>query len=1325
MLDIDYSLVPMTEADHELVRDEVVRRVRAGEVPAPDRSLNGRIVVLNPDPVQTVHQISDDLRPRLRRILLPAQNGSTHLTAEHLFKAISESEERLYVLIIELQSEFRSLAAFLDYVPRLRLDFPELAVYLSGNLQNLREKLRQVLTDKSATLVLDFPEGAGRVEIDDPEEFARQVTTQEQEIAFSTPFFTEIRLVLKEGAKAIPFNLITLRKLHPIFGHGKAEEVEVGKGRKERMIIVDLPLQYIREFRFRQQRGLDFLGIVINGRTILSRHFGDEKLEFRWVPLGAVERFLRRDPGGKQEEILMGQVRALRVNTLTGQVSFLKKELADRIALENSRSVAVRKRTPSRRQRDAGDGDGEGQLITFERIVHPSSHSAHLDPMQEAVREHFYHKLIGEGVEQARKVEIYAQRLRVAGVGPLAGQTLKLLRRFGLERLIDAESFHYLCDTPEEVPSFQNTPARYEAHFASLIEAIRAIAIHKAGDAVRLNDVAYKMPICTEWVDTGLASLEKVTNHELETVYHELHLLQNFIAHEFRRNFDLQQEDLTFFQKMRDCGEAGLIAKWLSEYKRGAYGKPMPAGSYPDVLFFGTNEDKKTNDTRYYFPSIACIELFSEPLNKALFGQFDYEFSIFLEEQMALAVHQAREEGVLQPGPNEFATYFHAKIEETRNERNELNKTLEAIDDEGSPIYQQMYKQEEQAYHERYREFQADREQVEQNLAATSDQVQRLVGELKPQLDRGESAEQAFFTDDPKHPERFEQRLLEAADRSRNRLKGKLRSTFTALTGKIEERRKTLVQFAEGLKGLQQFHQAWQQAQDTRQTAELASLWNEKMGPRHEALQRMKALEREHHTRRVEAQLRNYQGEIQQIDNRMAQQAQINQRTAATLRTYVENVGVRLDKLRQSEGDADADKLISRSETLCKQMGDISRNAQILAGRVRELLEALERIRVRKQRHVSQMFQLQVEDAILKAIESKSQPAPPALQRQGEPPDETEIAGLKQAWTAQSTLVETARSALVSQGEEVEEALRGVKGQAATLHRFQEQHEELIRLIARKKRLRDSAQGLAERQQLMEKESLDLPQRVREKFMPARKQLLIEMFIPENERKASNYHKAQGFVTELLSLSHEKLKETYLDRAIYRRFYCRQFLRGAAYAADPASSVQHTLRNIPSALRLLLKALTHNFTRHRIQGAERLKLPQISYRPPKEIVASIEKMARMAGAGQFDYLVLPPTLSLEEGLALMNRKDALFNGVPRLPLIFITKFDATVLKRNTALRDAYFKALKHNVVLNVDGRIVVDNPRAIGMRLLRETLGCAIDMPNVEAPPEVVSIDAS
>ncbi|HEX9841871.1 MAG TPA: hypothetical protein VGC20_03935, partial [bacterium] len=61
------------------------------------------------------------------------------------------------------------------------------------------------------------------------------------------------------------------------------------------------------------------------------------------------------------------------------------------------------------------------------------------------------------------------------------------------------------------------------------------------------------------------------------------------------------------------------------------------------------------------------------------------------------------------------------------------------------------------------------------------------------------------------------------------------------------------------------------------------------------------------------------------------------------------------------------------------------------------------------------------------------------------------------------------------------------------------------------------------------------------------------------------------------------------------------------------------------------------------------------------------------------------------------------------------------LRRDAALRDSYFRALKHNVVLNIDGRVVVDNPRSIGMRLLHETLGCAIDVPEAEEPPEVAS----
>jgi hypothetical protein len=1324
MLEIDYALVPMSDVDHEMVRKEVAQRVELGQIPPPDHKVDGRVVVLNPDPVQTVHQISDDLRPRLRRIMMPAQEGSTHLSAERIYRAIAESDERLYLIIIELQSEFRSLSSFLDYLPRLRQDFPELAVFLSGSLHNLREKFHQVLAAGDATLVLDFPGERGAVEIASAEAFVERITTQEQVVSYATPFFTEIRLNLDKSGRPIPFNLLSLRKLHPVLGHGEAQEVEVGKGRKERMLIVDLPVSIVQDLRFRQDRGLDFLGVVVQGETIHSRHFGDEKLEFRWVPLRSLEKFLRRSPGGEQEEIDMAGVSALRVNTLTGQVSFVMKELEGRVALDQARSMSFRKKPGPKAAKELPPpegGDGT-HLVTFDRLIPPDAHSTHLNPMQEAVKAHFYHKLIGEEVEHARKVEVYAQRLNVAAVGPLAGQTVKLLRRFGLERLIDPDSFHYLCDTPEEIPTFQGTSGRYEEHFGGLVQLMREIAFGKPTQNIRLADIAYNLPISTEWVDTGLATLEKVSNSELEAVYHEMQLLADFIAHEFRRNFDLETGDVDFFEKIRNCREAGLLAKWLSEFKREAYGKPMNEGEHPDVLFFATDEDKKENDGRYFFPSLSCMELFREPLARGLFAQFDYDFSVFLEEQLALAIHQAREEGVMQPGGNEFEAYFQRRVGEERKELDDLRAALEAIDDSNSPLYHDMLEQEEEAYKKRFAEFQGDQQKVENQLAEANRNFAALLEALKPVLERGGMAEGDFYREQPEAPEALEQRLQEAAERTLEVSREHLEQRFAALAARIEDWRGLLGQFAEVLRRVLQMNQRWHTAEEQRQVAGYQAQWRPRLAARQQSLQAMKAMERDHHTRRVEAQLRNYQGELEQLERRVVELTQRNQRATATLASYVESSGARLEAMRRTPAHVQPEKVVGQAEALRKTLTDVSRNAETFAGRSQELQQHLEKIRLRRQRHLAQYYQLQVEMAVLKAIETHDEPVlPPNPHGTGAAPGEAEVARFKQEWEAQQAELAGFKERLAGGQEQVEEAQQALKGQAVAYLRFGKRREELLKRISRRGRLRESARGLAERRVLMEEEMADLPQRVKQLFMPARKKLLIDVFIPEAERRIAHFGKAQAFITELLGLSYEKLKQKYLEHAIYRRFYARQFLRGGAYAADPASPLHYAMRNVYPALKLLLKALAHNYTRHRIRGAERLTLPQIAYQQPRKILAQLESMAKSNAPQQFDYLVLPPTMPLMEGLNLMHRKDLLFNGAPRLVLFFITKFDGNLLKRDPVVRDAYFRALKHNIVVNIDGHRVVDNPRSIGMWLLQETLGCAIDVPDVEEPLEVVA----
>ena len=120
MLEIDYSLIPLSDEDWRLVDEEITRKLRAGEVPRIDKTHFGRVVVLNPDPVQTVHQIPDDLRAQMRRIMVPTTEGPLSLDAERLFRDITDSEEPLHFLIVELKSKFANFPDFLRYLPRLR-----------------------------------------------------------------------------------------------------------------------------------------------------------------------------------------------------------------------------------------------------------------------------------------------------------------------------------------------------------------------------------------------------------------------------------------------------------------------------------------------------------------------------------------------------------------------------------------------------------------------------------------------------------------------------------------------------------------------------------------------------------------------------------------------------------------------------------------------------------------------------------------------------------------------------------------------------------------------------------------------------------------------------------------------------------------------------------------------------------------------------------------------------------------------------------------------------------------------------------------------------
>lgn len=130
MLEIDYSLIPLSGEDRKAVDTDVAAQLSAGVVPKIEKSHFGRVVVLNPDPVQTTHQVPDDLRAHLRRIMQHTTEGQIELRPERLLRELLQPEEPLHVLIIEFKTKFTHMAAFLDCIPQLRQRYPDLGVFL-------------------------------------------------------------------------------------------------------------------------------------------------------------------------------------------------------------------------------------------------------------------------------------------------------------------------------------------------------------------------------------------------------------------------------------------------------------------------------------------------------------------------------------------------------------------------------------------------------------------------------------------------------------------------------------------------------------------------------------------------------------------------------------------------------------------------------------------------------------------------------------------------------------------------------------------------------------------------------------------------------------------------------------------------------------------------------------------------------------------------------------------------------------------------------------------------------------------------------------------
>lgn len=1317
MLQIDDTIIPLDEEDERVIAELVRRRLDAGEIPAIGKDDHGRVAVLNPDPVQTVHHVPDDLRTPLRRGFAATKEGSTTVPPQRILEELREGEGRLYACVVELESEYPRLAALLAGVARLRPQFPEMMTIMAGSLTHLVDRLGPLLEPEGASLVLEYDDARGRVEIPDPAALARLAPAEREVPDLSAPFFAQLRLFIGKDRKPLPVNLDSLARLHAQFGHGELDEIDVGHGKVERVAVIDLPTKLIRAVQFRSDRGMQFHGIVRDGQEILSRHFGEHQLEHRWVPWRSLEAILKQVPGREVERIELSKVQALRINTFTGHIAFLSNLDRNQLSLQEAARVMLNV-VPD-------PEEGTVHTVPLDRVIVSEGGAAHFERLQETLREHLYARLLGEELTHRLKLERYARRLTIGAIGPLAGQTLKLVRRYGLERLIDPESFHYLCDTADDVADHHLVGERFEAHFQTLLEYLGNIVSTSSGETIRVDDITHKLPTLTEWIDRERVRLEEVGPRQLDAAQQEVLTLSEFIHHEFRRHYTVDAGEREFFQQLDTCRAAHLLSRWLADYRAGAYGPPLPEGAHPDMVFLGTARDREQIDAEYFLPSLTCADLFREPEVRRLFDKGDYEFSVFLERYLRQAEARARKSGKDHAPLSVVEALLEAVGKRAQAELNDLQQAVQHLDVEGSPEYDRLVKEEEAAYRQRYQEFVRDRDTISRAYDAAADSYQDLLVSIGRQLPLDSDPDPAWSDGETDPAVAFSREFVRAARKADNRKLLEAGRLSANATSELNRRANTMKRYVAFLGELAEAHHAWQladQEQHYRQAAEQAAGG---LAERVHAVKRMDTKGREGYAPRIASQLKNAEAECAKLRANLTARARQPRRAVNTMLGAVNRLATQLREFAPAAEPHVAQTQADHVAALARRMGDMAGSLRENSTRLLESCTQFGQVAIRLRQAAAQVHKLQVETRALAAVEQGQAPEPPPVQpllargSVGPKPEAAKASYQKlhaqlDDWTRR--LKEMSRAP-----ETVQQAHQALSDYAD----FHARAIELERQASRKVRLRQGITALAERVKLMEAELADLPRRVREQHMPARKELLVRMFIPEAERTLGHARHGKQLVRELGRLDMGAIRDRYLDRAVFRRFAGRQWVSGAYIATNTASTEGQRVTNVPAALHMYGRTVQHNVTKHHPDWAAHYRFDEFQPMEPALIWDMIQQQHGTGEGVRYGFVVLPATLPIDQVVRLMNQKDQLYQGLPLLVLVFVGKFSKTLLHEDHRLREQYFDALRHNVILNIDGAALVDNPASICERLLSETLGSAHDVDTTEPLPSADTVAAA
>ncbi|MBI4082789.1 MAG: hypothetical protein HY423_09280 [Candidatus Lambdaproteobacteria bacterium] len=1325
MLEIDYDLIPLSAELGRRAAERAEALARRGKVPPLSPSAAGKVVVVNPNQGYTIHHIPDELRKPLRRMLVPVYSGSTPLNGQLLLEQVQENpQERLYQIVIELHSDFPTLGGFLQLLPELVQRNPRCRLMLHGDMVRIFALIEELIGRTGAVCLLRFDHHPERLALRTPADLGGLIAHLPRYPTLPVPFFSHLRL--KVGDQEETFTLEGLKRLYRLYGVGNIDELDVTGKLRERLIVLDLPTSAIRGLRFAANRGETFRAVRMFGEKVHAQNFAAMGLETRALPWAKLDAIYRQLPGREEEEILLGNVRALRVNCFDGHVSFLWKPTATFIPLYELRGLHVLWPAQGKAELPVAELAASGRGVVFDPVIVTEEGRPRFGDVRAGIRLKFLREVFEESVNRQAKLTEYASQLKLACLGPLAAQTLKLLQPLGLGEYIPAATLYYLCDSFEELHRYGEMPRRLRERYAELLRDLKAL-FSGEGQAVGLELVLHRMPVIREWTQIEPPAFEALQPDMLASVYAELRVFQRFSEGEFRRIKPDEPVQHRYFEQMEQYQQLALRAKQLANLLGGRYGHFFQPGAFPDFVFFGTREETARNDQMYFLPGFAWSEVLKNPESKAVFQAEEFAFSVFLEEQMALLNYQYSQEGA-DTDRGEFGDrYFGERIAEGEKELAELIGFAKAERPEASPGYEKLTRQLSEQHRADLQAFSRDGTQEARRLEELERRYFDALKEVTALVDAaGLGGADLLGGED--YIRQLDGALVKLAVTA-------LRDLRDVATRSIAEAGRTLAgkvaaldAYLTGFNGLQKTLFACLHAQHVE-------AWRREYAEALPALvERLNVLRQlgEAESRAMELQLDKQRHaaveEKQELDFRLNSRIAGMQEQGGRVRQMIHDLSATLARPLKPEGaEAGPAELLQMVEQRLQQT---QAAIAAIAAQTAELVarhDAFEGHYRRKRENSLALYRNGNELALVRQHlklgslqKMMTKPievppfAPPALPETDDPAELD-----RQLRETQATIAALERQLLDSSATD---------GQLLVIHEHLGRYGQLQRVYGnfrravKEKMLHQLSLGrIAQRVAQLRQEEPHLRDVIARRMIPAYRTLCEQYFIPEVHKRIEHFQRARAFVGDLGRLSFGELQREFMERAIFRRFHAVQFTRGVHHGLDTAEPLFAKTTNVPRALYLFQRALQQNLVTKGIDEKQ-VTLEKLQPATPEEILRYCGRQRELAPERRVTYLVLPATLSLPRAIETILAKDAIFGGLPQLVMIYLSSFDNRTIQESDALRDQYFRAVKHNVIIGVDGVRLVDNPLVMATRLLQETLGSSIDMGEVKRPAETESL---